>query len=149
MQCWRPSDWPTEIGAGVHNSMGVGVQGERRTVIVVDDSDQIRDVLTLLLEGEGYQVLPVEDGETALMMTKLLSPALITLDLGLPGEDGAQILWKLKSDPATSHIPVVVVSGQPNMPVLEGSLAPDGVLTKPFDLNDVQQLVSELIQRSV
>lgn len=121
---------------------------DRRTVIVVDDSDQIRDVLTLLLEGEGYQVLPVEDGETALIMTKLLSPALITLDLGLPGEDGAKILGRLKADPDTSHIPVVVVSGQPNMPTLQGSPAPDGILTKPFELDDVQRLVSELIRRS-
>ncbi|MBA2364376.1 MAG: response regulator [Chloroflexia bacterium] len=123
----------------------LSTEDKRRTVIVVDDSDQIRDVLTLLLEGEGYRVLPVEDGETALMMTKLLNPALITLDLGLPGEDGAQILRRLKTDPETSHIPVVVVSGQTNMPAIEGSFAPEGILTKPFELDDIQKLVSDLI----
>ncbi len=131
-----------------HDTVGVDVlstEDKRRTVIVVDDSDQIRDVLTLLLEGEGYRVLPVEDGETALMMTKLLNPALITLDLGLPGEDGAQILRRLKTDPETSHIPVVVVSGQTNMPAIEGSFAPEGILTKPFELDDIQKLVSDLI----
>lgn len=125
----------------------LSTEQDRRTVIVVDDSDQIRDVLTLLLEGEGYRVLPVEDGETALMMTKLLSPALITLDIGLPGEDGTQILRRLKADPETSDIPVIVVSGQPYMFEPDGSVEADGVLSKPFELDDMQQLVSALIRR--
>lgn len=120
----------------------------QRTVIVVDDSDEVRDVLTQLLEGEGYKVLPVEDGETALLMTKRVQPALITLDIHLPREDGHEILRRLKADPATSSIPVLVVSGQANLPELGDRLGADGILAKPFDLTDMQRLVSSLIRRT-
>lgn len=120
----------------------------QRTVIVVDDSDEVRDILTQLLEGEGYKVLPVEDGETALLMTKRVQPALITLDIHLPREDGHEILRRLKADPATSSIPVLVVSGQANLPELGDRLGADGILAKPFDLTDMQRLVSSLIRRT-
>ena len=119
---------------------------ERRTVIVVDDSDEIRDVITLLLEQEGYKVLPVEDGETALMMSKRLLPALITLDLGLPGQNGQEILRRLKSDPETSVIPVLVVSGQADVQHLLGDCGADAILGKPFDIDEMQRIVSSLIQ---
>ncbi len=118
---------------------------EPRTVIVVDDSDEIRDVLTLILEDEGYRVLPVEDGATALMMSKRIHPALITLDLGLPNEDGTQILRQLKSDPHTSTIPVLVVTGRPNVGEQERDLGADAVLLKPFELTEIQDLITKLV----
>ncbi len=118
---------------------------EPRTVIVVDDNDEIRDVLTLILEDEGYRVLPVEDGATALMMSKRIHPALITLDLGLPHEDGTQILRQLKSDPYTSTIPVLVVTGRPNVGEQEMGLGADAVLLKPFELIEIQDLVTKLV----
>ncbi len=123
------------------------VQDEQRMVIVVDDSDEVRDVLTMLLEGEGFRVLPVEDGESALIMARRARPALITLDIRLPGEDGAEVLRRLKSDPDTSDIPVIVLSGQDNMGEIGESLGADGVLGKPFELEDVQNLVRSLMRR--
>lgn len=120
----------------------------QRTVIVVDDSDEVRDILTQLFEGEGYRVLPVEDGETALLMTKRVRPSLITLDIHLPREDGHEILRRLKADPDTSAIPVVVISGQADLLELGDRLGADGILAKPFDLTDMQQLISSLIRRA-
>jgi CheY-like chemotaxis protein len=120
----------------------------QRTVIVVDDSDEVRDILTQLLEGEGYKVLPVEDGETALLMTRRVRPALITLDIHLPREDGHEILRRLKANPDTSAIPVLVVSGQADLLELGDRLGADAILAKPFDLADMQRLVSSLIRRA-
>lgn len=112
---------------------------------MIDDSDDVRDVLTLLLEAEGYKVLPVEDGETALLMTKRMSPALITLDIRLPHQDGGEVLRRLKADPSTARIPVILISGQPNALELGDSFGADGVLAKPFDVEEVQRLISSLV----
>ena len=120
---------------------------DRPTVIVVDDSDDVRDILTLLLEDEGYRVMPVEDGETALMMTRLMRPSLITLDLGLPRADGQEILRRLKSDPDTSNIPVLIVSGMGSSVDRMLAAGADGILTKPFDLDEMQRLVTSLIEK--
>lgn len=119
---------------------------DQRTVIVVDDSDEIRDVLTLLLEDEGYRVLPVEDGATALLMTRRFNPSLITLDIGLPHEDGREILRQLKSAPDTRSIPVIVVTGQENAREQIQLLGADGILLKPFELHDVRALVGSLLR---
>lgn len=128
--------------------MAVDEADSQPTVIVVDDSDEVRDVLTLMLEAEGYKVLPVEDGETALLMTKRMQPALITLDIRLPREDGAEILRHLKSDPETSAIPVIVITGQSNLREEVLASGADGVLMKPFELEEMQRLVSTLVPQA-
>lgn len=118
---------------------------DRQTIIVVDDSDEVRDVLTLLLEDEGYRVLPVEDGETALLMSKRLHPVLITLDIGLPRQNGRQVLERLKADPETSTIPVLVISGQADARQFMASSGADAILAKPFEMAEMQGLVRNLI----
>ncbi len=122
-------------------SLAVDPADHQPTVIVVDDSDEIRDVLTLMLESEGYRVLPVEDGETALLMTKRVQPALITLDIRLPREDGGEVLRQLKADPHTAAIPVIVITGQSDLKDSVLRDGADGVLMKPFDLEEMQDLV--------
>ena len=122
---------------------------ERRTVIVVDDSDEVREVLTTLLEDQGFRVLPVEDGTTALLMTRRIQPALVTLDLGLPREDGREILRRLKADPTTAAIPVLVVSGRLDVDEETRMLGAGGVLHKPFELDEVERLVTSLVRRPV
>jgi CheY-like chemotaxis protein len=114
----------------------------------VDDSDDVREVLTVLLEGEGLRVLPIEDGETAMLMTRRVRPVLITLDIRLPHEDGGELLRRLKSDPETSDIPVVLVSGHSSMHELGESLGADATVAKPFDIEEMQQLVRSLVERA-
>ena len=121
---------------------------EQRTVLVVDDSDEVRDVLTVLLEDEGYKVMPVEDGEMALLMSRRLQPALITLDIGLPRLNGREILELLKADPDTASIPVLILSGQPGTSDLTSLPGPVAFLAKPFEVDEMQQLVSSLIDGS-
>jgi DNA-binding response OmpR family regulator len=118
---------------------------QRDTVIVVDDSDEIRDLLTQLLEDEGYRVLAVEDGETALIMARRARPSLITLDLALPGENGEEVLRQLKADPETSGIPVLVVSGTDDAAERLRAAGAGGVLAKPFPLDEMQRLARALI----
>ncbi|MDQ3856049.1 MAG: response regulator [Chloroflexota bacterium] len=118
---------------------------EHPTVMVVEDSDHVRDVLTLFLEDEGYKVVPVENGEDALLMGKRLLPALITLDLGLPHLDGREILSRLRSDPETAGIPVLIVSAQLTTELEAWTNQRVAYVGKPFEFTEIQRKVEDLL----
>jgi len=80
-------------------------------VVVCDDDDSARAVLRELLELRGFNVAEARDGAGALELAVSRRPAAVLLDLLMPGTDGWQTLAALKADPATQHIPVIVVSG--------------------------------------
>jgi len=119
--------------------------GDNRTIVVIDDNDDVRDFLTLILEGEGYKVLPVEEAETALVMIKRLRPALITLDIELPRVDGLQLLESLKTDEDTMSIPVVILSAKRKSLRDFRATKADWIIEKPFDLKDLQLAINTLI----
>ncbi len=135
------------LGATSRGRDLVSVNDSRPTVIVVEDSDEVRDVLTFLLEEEGYNVLPIEDGETALVMCRRVRPALVTLDIGLPGPDGREVLRRLKADPETSSIPVLVLTGMDELVASVTEQGADAVLVKPVDLNDLRRAMAALLGR--
>src|SRR6516165_2557389 len=80
------------------------------TVVVVEDDRQSFDLLRAYLEAEGVRVVGARDGEEVLDTVRRLSPAGVILDTLLPGIDGWEVLAKLKADPRTARIPVIVVS---------------------------------------
>jgi signal transduction histidine kinase/DNA-binding response OmpR family regulator len=80
------------------------------TVLVIDDDPAARDLLQRTLAREGFHVEAVSDGRLALELAKQLRPAVITLDVMMPGLDGWAVLNALKADPATASIPIIMVS---------------------------------------
>jgi signal transduction histidine kinase len=86
-----------------------GADGER-TVVVIDDDRRSIDLLTVYAEAAGLRVVSAYDGRHGVELVKALQPAIVVLDILLPGLDGWQVLESLKADPATAAIPVVVVS---------------------------------------
>ena len=81
-----------------------------RTVIVIDDAPEARQLLTTHLENEGWNVVTAANAETGIRIARNLQPAAITLDALMPGIDGWGTLEVLKADPKTAHIPVVMCS---------------------------------------
>ena len=79
-------------------------------ILLVEDSRLIRRENQAALMKAGYEVMCAEDGEAALQMAQELSPDLILLDMIIPKINGPEVLHELKSAPATSEIPVVIVS---------------------------------------
>lgn len=77
---------------------------------MVEDDDQFYEALAGDLEADGYRPLQARHGEEALVRVKERRPAVVTLDLELPGMDGWEVLKALKDDPATADIPVIIVS---------------------------------------
>jgi signal transduction histidine kinase/DNA-binding response OmpR family regulator len=84
--------------------------GPRPTVVVVEDDRRSFDLLRVYLEAAGARVVSARDGEEGLDTVRRLSPAGVILDILLPGIDGWEVLARLKADPQTAAIPVVVVS---------------------------------------
>lgn len=81
-------------------------------VLVVDDEDGIRNLCRVNLELDGYTVLEAANGDQALEVARRERPDVIFLDVMMPAKDGWSTLEDLKSDPATDHIPVVLLTAR-------------------------------------
>ena len=105
-------------------------------ILVVDDNAQIVDILSQYIKKEGWPMLAAKTGEEALALFGAVEPSLILLDIMLPGEDGYNILKRLKSDTRTRDIPVIMVTAKEaefdKVKGLEGGA--DDYITKPFSL---------------
>jgi twitching motility two-component system response regulator PilH len=121
-------------------------QGGR--VLVVDDSATIRAVLGRMLEVDGYQVTRAADGETALELARSEPPALIFLDIVLPGINGFAVLRSLRHDPATQHIPIVMISGnqQATEQFYVQRFGADDFISKPFGQAEVARSIDRLVR---
>ncbi len=101
---------PVKPPAPVAEAATVEGAADAPTVLVIDDDPAARDLLQKILVREGFRVVTVSDGAMALAAARAERPAAITLDVMMPGMDGWAVLTALKSDPALSDIPVVMVT---------------------------------------
>ena len=106
------------------------------TILVVDDEVDMRDSLTQILTGEGYQVRTAGNGEEALGCLQRMErrPALILLDLVMPGMDGWRFLAERARDARLSAIPVILISGQADAHALEKEFHLAGCIEKPIEI---------------
>jgi DNA-binding response OmpR family regulator len=123
-----------------------GATGGR--VLVVDDSSVIRDLIAVNLELEGFAVDVAEDGQAALEYVARRHPDLVTLDVVMPRLGGFETAARLRGDPATSGIPIVIVTARASAADLERGeeIGVDGYLTKPFEPAELVALVSRLVR---
>ncbi|MFQ5657206.1 MAG: response regulator, partial [Candidatus Methylomirabilales bacterium] len=85
-------------------------QERARTVLVIDDDPTVHDLMQRFLSKEGLHMVPASNGEEGLRLAKALRPAVITLDVLMPGMDGWAVLTALKADPDLADIPVIMVT---------------------------------------
>ncbi len=107
-------------------------EGDAPTVLVIDDDAVARDLVSRLLGRAGLRVITASDGATGLARARSEQPAVITLDVVMPGMDGWEVLTVLKSDPAVREIPVVMLSMLDEQQ-LGFALGAADFLTKPVD----------------
>jgi len=117
-------------------------------ILVVEDDPRNIQILSSLLGREGYHTYVATDGELALDYLDTILPDLILLDLGLPKMDGFEICERLKSNPATRLIPVVVLTGQSDfvskLRCIE--LGADDFISKPFNSTEVLARCKSLLR---
>lgn len=121
---------------------------DRGTILVVEDDLDIREVMRMVLEASGYQVLEAGDGVEALGVVRAHRPCVILLDLMMPGMDGFQFRESQLQDPAIASIPVVIASGGGTVPEKASELGAAGYLVKPMDVQSLLALVGALCRAS-
>jgi putative two-component system response regulator len=124
----------------------VNLQGSR--ILVVDDDAMVRSVMKRVLEGEGYKVTEADDGMQALLCVSREQPDLVLSDRAMPGMDGLELCRRLKSDPATRLIPVVMLTGmgQESEKLEALELDADEYLSKPCSLKELRARVRSLLR---
>ncbi len=103
-------------------------------VLVIEDDKDILELITYNLEREGYEVTGVTTGEDGVDAARSDKPDLVLLDLMLPGIDGLEVCRRLKADPDTAHLPIVMVTakGEESDIITGLELGADDYVTKPF-----------------
>ncbi len=119
-----------------------------RRVLVVDDDPDIREVVALVLEDEGFSVETAVNGAEALEKVRADPPCGILLDMMMPVMDGAQFLRAWGSEAASRHVPVVVMSA--NRKAADAlTLGASDFIAKPFDIDALLAHVDSLAAPSV
>ena len=113
---------------------------------MVDDDDVIRQLITVNLELEGFEVTTAVDGQDCLDKVKDVDPAVITLDIMMPRLDGWEAASRLRADPETADIKVVLLSARAQEADLQRGdrIGVDAYLTKPFDPDELIATVRRL-----
>lgn len=119
-------------------------------IFCVEDDMSIRELVSYTLETTGLQTQGFEDGASMLETLQTMRPDLILLDVMLPGEDGISILNKLKSEPESKHIPVIMVTakGSEYDKVVGLDSGADDYVTKPFGMMELVSRVKAVLRRS-
>ena len=117
----------------------------RGPVLVIDDDADVRRLLKTALEKQGFDVKTAADGESGLGQAAEQRPGLILLDMRMPGMDGFAVLRALKEDPSTVDIPVIAMTGSPDLKTTARArvlaLGASDFIAKPFDMD---MLVEEI-----
>lgn len=98
-------------------------------ILIVDDESNMRFLIRMILESAGYDVVEAPHGAAALEQVRKSPPDLVVTDLMMPVMTGRELVERLRADPVTAGIPIVVISANPRAAVE----AADAVLGKPFD----------------
>ena len=117
------------------------------TILLVDDEESVRKVLTFPLERDGFTVVQAADGEEALRRFGETAPDLVVLDIMLPKLDGLEVCKRLR---ATSSVPIIMLTARDDEldKVIGLELGADDYITKPFSIREFRSRVRALLRRA-
>ncbi len=119
-------------------------------LLIVEDMESVVTLLRTILEREGFEVVSAQDGLEALEAVRREKPDLLLLDLILPGLDGLEVLRRIRNDPQTAHLPVIILSGKEEErdKVIGLEIGADDYVTKPFQANELVARIKSRLRRS-
>ena len=117
-------------------------------ILVVEDDPSVQNLLTVLLETEGFDVITARDGLEGLVKMELQHPSLVILDLMMPNVSGDRVLEEIRADARLASVPVLVVSGRHDVhQTFDPILGRENVIEKPLDPGKLIDRVEELLGR--
>ena len=117
-------------------------------MLVVDDDPDILEALSEILEAEGFEIRRARNGKEALEKLEPDPPQLILLDLMMPVMDGWEFAQRLKQRPKVAGIPIIVLSADRNVSNKAAEIGAVGHLAKPFELNDLLDMVRRSLSQA-
>ena len=122
---------------------------KRAKILVVDDERCVVDTLRICLESDNYDVLEAYSGDGAIEKARQEAPDLILLDLVLSDITGYEICNRLRKDPLTRSIPIIMLTGLTGFSdIIAGlDMGANDYITKPFELNELKKKISILLQQ--
>ncbi len=119
-------------------------------IYVVDDEEHILELIRFNLQNAGYRVITATTGEDAMKLFEQEMPALLLLDIMLPGMDGLDVCKRLKSSDETSTIPIIMLTARSEEidKILGLELGADDYMTKPFSVRELMARVKALLRRT-
>ena len=119
-------------------------------VLVADDDADIRDLVAFKLEQAGFEVIAVEDGQTALDQARSRQPTVAVLDVSMPGLSGIDVCRMLRSEPATAGMLIIMLTARVQEQDVEGgfSAGADDYVTKPFSPRELVSRIQSLLSRA-
>jgi CheY-like chemotaxis protein len=120
-----------------------------KNILIVDDQSDILDVVKEVLEMEGYTVTALTYTEDIINTVNEHQPDLVMLDYLLAGINGGEHCHFLKTNPLTSHIPVVMMSGYPRVLESLGNYGADAFIAKPMDMHQLVSTVRNLLEAAL
>jgi two-component system, cell cycle response regulator DivK len=120
-----------------------------KKILLIEDNELNRDMLSRRLQKRGYEVVMAADGETGVAMAQADAPGLILMDVSLPGIDGWEATRRLRAAPQTRHIPIVALTAYATSGDREKALAAgcDDFDTKPIDLPRLLGKIETLLKK--
>ena len=132
--------------------MNINITGEQKhRILVVDDSEDMRDLLQRLLERAGYRVVLAADGQASLTQAKRHHPDLVLMDLSLPDMDGWEAVRHLRKMPEFATTPIIAVTAHVSPREEERAMAAGCTahIGKPFDTRVLLQSITRLLKVEV
>lgn len=117
-----------------------------RSILLVDDEPQTRDLLRLMLKRDGYEVFEAEDGYEALDKVKAIVPDMVLLDVMMPNIDGLTVCRHIRKDESLAELPVVMLSARTHLEAVEKGIMAGATryLTKPIGRKELLQHIREV-----
>lgn len=120
-------------------------------ILVVEDNADGRELIVTVLRHQGYEIIEAGSGTEALQAASTRHPDLILMDLGLPGMSGDEVTARIKADPSTAHVPIIVNTAfDPTASIVTRAVAAgaDKVIYKPTNFKDLLELSQRLLGRA-
>ena len=122
----------------------------KATILLIDDEKDLIELVRYNLEKEGFDVIAASDGQAGLDVVRRHRPDLVVLDLMMPGLDGLQVCQRLRGDPRSGRIPVIMLTARATEAdrIVGLELGADDYITKPFSPREVVARVKAVLRRS-
>lgn len=118
-----------------------------KRIIICDDDEGILDMLTLVLEDSGYQVIAEANSLNLYQLIETEQPDLLLVDLWMPVLSGDQVVRRLKANVDTKNLPVIVISASTDGHKIAAEAGADSYIAKPFDIDELVDTVQSYLEK--